>query len=377
MSAVSVALDVTAIPPRPAGAGRYVLELVRALAAREDCELEVFARRDDGERWRGLAPRAQVHALAPSSRPARLGYGELALAPAISRQAPRAQVLHAPHYTMPRHARIPVLVTIHDLTFVQHPEWHERSKVLVFRRALARAAKRAQACCCVSAATAAAFVETYHPSASVEVVGHGVDHQRFAPVEPEPGGDAAVLARRRVEPPYVLVLGTIEPRKDPVSLLSAFERIAASRPELSLVFAGQSGWHLEAFEARLSRSPVRSRVLRLGYVDDEEVPALLRSAAAVAYVALEEGFGLPALEALACGTALITTKRSVMAELSGDAALLVEAHDPVALAEALDEALEPSTAASDRRRRGLELARRHTWAGAAEAYLALYRRLAR
>ena len=375
-----VSLDVTAVPLDPRGAGRYTVELVDALGARDDVDLVLWSRRRDGDRWHprhvdarpGTGDRV-VRAIAPGPRPARLVWEQARLPSLLARQAPPPDLHHAPHYTMPERARLPQVVTIHDLTFLDHPEWHERTKVPVFRRAIGVAARRASALVCVSEFTARRLRERCHPAGPVFVVPHGVDHARFRVEEPEPGADAARLAGLGVRPPFVLFLGTLEPRKAVPTLVGAFDALAPSHPELTLVLAGGRGWGADDVDAALASSAHRDRVVRTGYVDDEAVPPLLRSAAAVAYPAVEEGFGLPALEALACGTPLVTTAGSAMAEAAAGGALLVAPGSRQELAAALEEALAGGPAADDRRRLGLEAAARHTWAASAAGHVAAYR----
>jgi glycosyltransferase involved in cell wall biosynthesis len=369
-----VALDVSAVPVAPVGAGRYVIELARALGAIPACELGLVSRRDDAERWRRFAPHADVLAAAPPRLAARVAWGELALGAALAHLAHPPVVLHGPHYTLPLRSPCATVVTVHDLTLVDHPEWHERAKVVYFTRALRRAA-RADVVVCVSQPTADRFRERLAPDVPVVVVPHGVDHARFHPArdEGEAAADGEVLARLGVHPPYVLHVGTIEPRKDLGRLVAAFDVLATGHRELTLVLAGRVGWRAEGFEASLAAAHHAERVRRLGYVADDDLPALVRHAAAVAYPSLEEGFGLPALEALACGSPLVTTEGSVMASLAGDAARCALPGDPAALAEALEEALAGGQEGARRRALGLEAAARHTWARSAAAHLAAYR----
>lgn len=372
-SALSIALDVSAVPARPVGAGRYVVELATALAGLDGCDLELVCRRDDAERWRRRTPAAEVLAEAPAARPARVAWGELGLGRAIGHLARPPAVLHGPHYSLPRWAPCATVVTVHDCTFVDHPEWHERSKVAYFTRALRRAA-RADVVVCVSRLTADRFEELFSPPGPVLVVPHGVDHARFHPAtEDEAPVDAAVVERLGLQAPYVLHVGTIEPRKDLGRLVAAFDALAGERPELHLVLAGPDGWGTDALEAALARARHADRVCRLGYVADDDLPALVRRAAVVAYPSLEEGFGLPALEALACGSPLVTTVGSVMAELAGDAAVLAPPGDPGALASCLVEALTGGEEAARRRERGLEIAAGHRWERSAAAHLSAYR----
>ncbi len=375
-----VSLDVTAVPAQPAGAGRYVMELVAALMELDPLgDYCLVARGDDGKRWKALAPRATVLARAPSSRPARLAWEQLRMARLLERIP--ATVHHGPHYTIPHGVSCPVAVTVHDLTMFTHPEWHERSKVALFRHAVRKSARTAEAVICVSRRTADQLVECVgEPAGRLVVIPHGVDHGRFAPAQSLPGkpcsGDAAVLDHLRITWPYVCFLGTVEPRKDVPSLVAAFDLLAPRWPELRLVIAGYPGWGEAALDAALREARHADRVVRLGYVGQDDAPALLRQARVVAYPSLEEGFGLPALEALACGAPLVTTRGSAMDEVVGDAALLVQPGDPQGLDQALQAVLEGGSDVCDRRKRGIELAREYTWERSAAAHLALYAELA-
>ncbi len=366
-----LSLDVTAVPARPMGAGRYTLDLAAALASRDDVDLTLVSRANDAERWRELGPAATVESAAPGHRPARLAWEQAVQPHLLSRLG--VEVHHSPHYTMPEHATVPRVVTIHDLTFFDHPEWHQRSKVTVFRRAIRVAARHAEALVCVSEATAARLMGRFSPAGPVHVVRHGVDHVRFRPEEPVPGADAHILDHLRITPPYVAFIGTFEPRKDVPTLIRAFDRMCSAHRGLRLVLAGEPGWGRAAVEAALKEAHQPERVIRAGYVPDAAVPALLRQATAVAYPSLVEGFGLPALEALACGTPLVTTRGSAMQEVAEGAALLVDPGDREGLAGALDMVVRGDDALAGRRSRGLAVAARHTWAASAAGHLEAYR----
>jgi glycosyltransferase involved in cell wall biosynthesis len=369
-----LSLDVSAVPARPAGAGRYTIELATALGQQAGASVVTVSRRGDQARW--PVPGTANRPAAPGPRPARLAWEQVGLPRLLRRLGP--DVHHGPHYTMPARAPVPVVVTVHDCTFFDHPEWHQRAKVLVFRRAIRRAARRAAALVCVSATTAERLSTICEVAGRIFVAPHGVDLARFGPSEPTSGSDDRALAAVGVDPrwPYVCFVGTLEPRKGVGTLVAAFDRLAATRPELRLVLAGQKGWGDDVDQA-LVAARQRDRVVLTGYVPDAAVPALLRRAGVVAYPALEEGYGLPAVEALACGAPLVTTAGTAMAELAGAAAVLVEPGRPDDLAEAIASALEPSPAGSARRQLGLELAARRTWSASAEAHLEAYRWAAR
>jgi len=366
-----VLLDVSAVPTRPAGAGVYTCRLAAELDRLGECELALLARRDDSGRWRQLAPGAAVHAVVPLARPARLAW-EQARAPGIATRL-GVDVWHGPHYTIPLRLRVPAVATIHDLTFFDHPEWHERSKVVFFRRMIPASAARAAAIVAVSRATAEAVQEVLEPEAPVLTIAHGVDHGRFRPAPKGDPGDLAVLDPLGARPPYIAFVGTIEPRKAVPTLVAAFARLAADHPGLRLVLAGADGWGTEAARAAVAASGVATRVVRVRWVPDEALAPLLRQAEAVAYPSHEEGFGLPALEALACGAPLVTTAESPMADVAGSAALLVPAGNSGALAWALNRILTDAELAGRLRVEGPTSAAPYTWETSARLHLDAYR----
>ena len=373
-----VALDVSAVPDRPVGAGHYILQLAGQLSQRPDVDLVLCSRVGDQDRWVPLVPAGQLLAAAPAARPLRLVWEQLRLGPLVASSG--AAVLHGPHYTMPRRPPVPSVVTIHDLSFFESPEWHERSKVLLFRRAITRAAREAAVVVCPSQVTADALRRWCQVDAEVVVAPHGVDATRFRPEEPTPGADASRLAQIDLRlaggRPLLVFVGTLEPRKDVPTLVAAFSAVASRHPDAFLVLAGGRGWGADAVEAAVVSSGLGRRIVRTGYVDDEAIPALLRSATAVVYPSLYEGFGLPALEALACGSPLVTTKGTAMEEVAGASALLVPPGDVGALAEVLDGVLDglgDDRSASERRSLGFDIVERHTWKRSAEIHVAAYR----
>ncbi|MHB1712029.1 MAG: glycosyltransferase family 4 protein [Acidimicrobiales bacterium] len=384
-----LSLDVTAVPSNPVGAGQYTLQLTRALADRSDIDLLVVARCGDGRRWRALAPDLDVMAVAPGRRLLRLAWEQVRFPSFLGRSG--MDVHHGPHYTMPERSRVPAVVTIHDLSFFETPEWHQRSKVLLFRRAIGVAARRAAALVCPSQATADELSRWCRVETQVVVAHHGVDADRFHPAEPFSGSDAATLStlygpaglggnvgtggNRPLGDgtPFLVFVGTLEPRKDVPNLVRAFARIADRHPEARLVLAGGAGWGARQVDEAVAASGLGSRIIRTGYVGDDVIPALIRSAVAVVYPALYEGFGLPALEAMACGTPLITTSGSAMEEVAGESATLVPPGNRDALADAMDEILDRRVADAIARQRGLEIAARFTWTASAAKHMEAYR----
>jgi glycosyltransferase involved in cell wall biosynthesis len=374
---VRVLLDVSAVPAQPVGAGVYTVELARGLGRLDDVELVLLTRRGDAARWGEWAPGATIVAEVPDARPARLAW-EQTRAPSVADRHDVA-VWHGPHYSMPVRLGVPAVVTIHDLTFFDHPEWHERAKVLFFRRMIRAAAARAAALVCVSEFTAQRLRAVCAPAGSTTVIPHGVDHDRFHPAADAAAdavGDRALLAAHGIREPFIGFVSTLEPRKNVPGLVRAFAAIAAEHPEVQLVLGGGAGWGLEAVRQAIEASGVATRIARPGRLSDAAVAALYRRAAVVAYPSFAEGFGLPALEALACGAPLVTSTGSALGEVVGDAAITAAPGDDAALADALRAALAPSTAT---RLRAAGPARAHAfrWETSVAAHVACYKSVVR
>ena len=367
-----VSIDASAVPSQAGGVGRYVGSLLDALNRRDDVSLVVLTGTGDAQRWRDVAPRATFRDAAPRSVPARLAWEQVSLPGLLRRIKPA--VHHGTHYTFPRRASVPKVVTIHDLTFIEHPEWHSKAKAAFFGNAIKTAARRADVLVCVSHTTADKLSALLEPAGEIVVAPHGVDNDRFRPGEDPASPDAEVLRLLEVSSPYVLYMGTVEPRKDVPTLVRAFDRLSDRHPALSLVIAG-GGWPRgeAALTDAINASTHPDRVKRLGYVAESDVPPLLRQAAAVVYPSLEEGFGLPALEALACGTPTVTTRGSAMEEFAAGAALLFDPGDDATLADLIHQLVLGDPTLDGRRSAGLEAAASHTWQASAERHLEAYR----
>ena len=175
-----------------------------------------------------------------------------------------------------------------------------------------------------------------------------------------------------VDRPLVAFVGTLEPRKGLVPLIAAFDQVARAHPDAVLVLGGQTGWGMAETERALAAARHPERIVRTGYLPDEAVPALLRQAAVVAYPALEEGFGLPGLEALACGAPLVTTEGTAMAEMAGGAALLVPPGDVAGLADGARHGAAREGRATARRSLGIAVAGERTWEASVALHLQAY-----
>ena len=239
----------------------------------------------------------------------------------------RGQLLWSPCNTGPLAVRNQV-VTIHDATYADTPECFSRPFAAWYGFLLPRLARRVRRVQTVSAFSRRRLAERIGlAEADIDVVPNGVD-ARFAP--PSPEAVAAVRARHGLPGPYVLALGSIEPRKNLATLLTAWRSVADRRPELTLAIAGGGN----AIYGRVGLDGV-PRVRALGYVDDAELPALYGGAEAFVFPSLYEGFGLPPVEAMGCGTAVVCSDATALPEVVGDAAVLVPPKEPDAIADAI------------------------------------------
>jgi glycosyltransferase involved in cell wall biosynthesis len=274
-------------------------------------------------------------------------------------------LFHATDFTLPptlRRAR--TVLTIHDLAFERHPEETMPGMLGFLRSVVPRSARRADAIIAVSEATRRDLIDCYRlPPDRIAVIPHGVS-TRFSPVpaDGEPGISALREKYRLPDDGFILTVGTLQPRKNHLRLVQA---LAAMKHAASLVIAGGSGWAYEAVRAEVSRLGLEQRVILAGFADDADLPVLYRAAAVFAYPALYEGFGLPVLEAMACGLPVVASNTSSLPEVAGDATLLVDPLDPAAIADALDRALGDSGLRADLAQRGLARAAEFTWVRAA------------
>jgi glycosyltransferase involved in cell wall biosynthesis len=367
-----VLVDATAVPADRGGVGRYVDGLVTALSE-AGADLAISCQRADAERYSRMAPSAKVVAgpAAISHRPARLAWEQTGL-PLVAQQV-GADVVHSPHYTMPLRAGRPVVVTIHDATFFTEPELHTSVKGTFFRSATRTALRRAARCIVPSKATRDEVIRVLDADPTlIDVAYHGVDQQTFhVPAEDE---KLRVQARLGLAgQPFIAFLGMLEPRKNVPGLVRGWVKACENRPDApALVLAGGTGWD-DTIDDAISQVPAQLRVLRPGYLRFTDLPGFLGGATLVAYPSHGEGFGLPVLEAMACGAPVLTTQRLSLPEVGGDAVAYTEP-DSDAIAVALTALLDDPARRAQLGEAGHQRSLEFTWAASAEAHLASYAR---
>jgi glycosyltransferase involved in cell wall biosynthesis len=355
--------------------GRYVDGLIGALSDTTDAaaELAIVCQRADAERYGRLAPKARVVAGPPSitHRPARLAWEQTGL-PLVAQQV-EAQVVHSPHYTMPLRSGRPVVVTLHDATFFTEPDLHSAVKGTFFRSATRTALRRAARIVVPSKATRDEVVRELEADATlIDVAPHGVDTRTFrVPSEDE---KARVQARLGLAgQPYIAFLGVLEPRKNVPALIRGWVEAFADRDDApALVLAGGSGWD-DQVDSAVAAVPAHMRVLRTGYLRFTDLPGYLGGARVVAYPSHGEGFGLPVLEAMACGAPVLTTQRLSLPEVGGDAVAYTEP-EAEAIATSLAALYDDSARRDALSAAGHARSQEFTWAASAEAHLASYAR---
>jgi len=366
-------LDVSAAVHRRAGLGRYAASLTRALhrRSRQEQGYALFYNRE-----RGIEPLAGLEHL-PSSTVA-LGYkpwrmlvwmGQLARL-GFDRLLPDGTLFHATEHLLLPLRSVPTVLTVHDLIFRRLPEHHKSLNRWYLNAALPLYCRRATHIIAISQCTRRDLIASYQIDPEKISVIHEAADPRFEPQPPE--RVAAVRQRYDLPERYLLFVGTIEPRKNLTRLLHVFERLHREKLTDALVIVGKRGWLYDDFFAELERSPAGERVILPGYVPDEDLPAVYAGAQALAFPSLFEGFGLPAVEAMATGTPVACSGTSSLPEVVGGAALTFDPTSEEAIGSALRRLLTEPGLRRELAERGLERAARFSWDRVAAETEAVY-----
>lgn len=369
-----VLFDATSVPANRGGVGRYVEEVVRELA-RDDVELVVVTKDGDAARFAALAGPGVRYVRAPRLVDRTWGrfLWEQIRLPGLVRRI-RPDVVHSPHYTFPLLVRRPRVVTLHDATFFSDPHVHSRVKGIFFRSWTRLALRSVDVCITPSEATADELARHgLRGRARLRVAHLGIDHEAFRP----PTADEVTRVRQAIgvgDRGWVAFLGTLEPRKNVPALVRAMAAIGRDRGRdrtPALVLAGARGWD-STLDSAVERASDDIQVVRPGYLDFHLLPALLGGSELTVYPSLGEGFGLPVLEAMASGAAVLTTPRLALPEVGGDAVAYTEPDDD-SIRRAIEELLDDPPRREQLARKATARAASFTWRRTAEQHLDAYR----
>ncbi|HLY29484.1 MAG TPA: glycosyltransferase family 1 protein [Ktedonobacterales bacterium] len=376
-----VTIDYTPAIAQGAGIGRYTRSLVSALARVDLTTRYTLFSVERPSQERGFPSAADMPTMRPRLWPVGVRYAtaiwqRARLPLPIEFVSGRASVFHGTDFTLPPALLARRVVTIHDLAFLTQPQYAFPKLVTYLSRVVPRSVREADHIIAVSQSTAADLVTHLGVvREKISVIHIGVDPS-VRRIE-DPARIAALEARYGLRHPFILAVGTIEPRKNYEELIAAFAhaRQTADGPR-QLVIAGRKGWLYDGVFAAVQRHGLQEAVRFLDYVPDDDLPTLYTAADALAMPSYYEGFGIPVIEAMACGTPVVCSTGGALPEVAGDAALIVAPDDVDGLADALVRLVSYPTLREELRHRGLARAQRFTWDDAGRAHANVYRRLA-
>ncbi len=376
-----IAIDYTSAVNQNAGIGRFVRNLVDAVVANDttDSFLLLHAAPNPGRvvNYPG-GSNVSHRVLRVNERWTNIIWHRLQVPLAADWLTGPVDLFHSPDFVLPPVRAARSILTVHDLAFLLYPECADARLRTYLEKTVPRSVQRADYVVADSENTRNDVICLLGvPPERVTVVPGGVD-PAFKPVT-DPARLAAFRRTLGLDPvtPYILFIGVIEPRKNLMGLIEAFDILKSRRPlPHKLVVAGRRGWLSDATMERAERSPYRSEIIFPGFIPEGEIATLYSAAEAFAFPSHYEGFGLPVLEAMACGTPVVASRASSLPEVVGDAGMQVDPDDSDRLASALELlALNPEMRA-DFRERGIARAATFTWDAAARVMLDVYRKVA-
>jgi glycosyltransferase involved in cell wall biosynthesis len=373
-----VGINYTSALRQSAGIGRYTRGLVGALANLDSQNQYTLIVSKDSplESLFPLPSNFTLKVLPLSERLLTILWHRLNLPLAIDRWAGPFDLFHSPDFVLPPLGKTPGLLTVHDLSFMKHPDGAAPKLRRWLNKVVPDSVARAHHILADSQSTKYDLQTLLGVNpAKISVVGAGVE-PRFKPIN-NPEILNRVRQRYHLPDQFILSLGTLEPRKNFEGLIHAFNNLQADFPKLHLVIAGGKGWLYNSIFTAAAQSPATERIHLIGFVADEDLPALYSLAHIFAFPSHYEGFGIPVLEAMACGTPVVTADNSSLPEIAGQAALLVPAIDIEALTEVLGLFYTDPSLRERCIRAGLDRPPKFTWAGAAQKLLAIYQQITR
>lgn len=374
-----IAIDYTAAIRQGAGIGTYVRHLVQAMLAQDTHTRYILltsGRATDEHPFPEEENVTGRNILVPDRYLTILWYRwRLPLPPAQLFTGP-VDIYHGPDFVLPPLGkRIRKVVTIHDLAFLEYPEYAVPSLADYLKKVVPEAVAEADVVAAVSQEVSRTLIEHFQtPAEKLRVVPNGVG-SHFRRIT-DPILLSATRYKYGLTSPFVLGVGTLEPRKNHMGLIKAFHRAQQQKdgPKM-LAIAGGHGWLYEETRQLVADLKLEKKVLFLGRVSDLELVTLYSMADVFAFPSFFEGFGIPPLEAMACGCPVITSNTSALPEVVGNAALLVDPHDTDALADAIVQLLQDETLRNELQQKGYLRVQQYTWVESARKMLTIYKNL--
>ncbi len=375
-----ITLDLSPAVHRHAGLGRYARELLAALTAldhRGDLghanEYTAFSHAPTADCPPDVLPdRVPLRTLPLGAKPWRMSV-LLAHLTGVSLDAwlPRGDVFHATEHLLPPLKNAATVFTLHDLIFQFFPAYHLPLNRWFLTNAMPRFLRRADAIIAVSECTKRDAIRFYNaPPEKITVIYEGANPA----LRPETDARRIADARARYagNQPFIFLVSTIEPRKNISALVDALKILRARHLPHHLLIAGRRGWLYEEILAHIRASGLENEIHFLDYVPDADLPALFAACDAFVFPSLYEGFGLPPLEAMACGAPVICSNAAALPEVVGDAALLVNPRDVGEIANAIERVVTDRALRDELRAKGIARAAKFSWERAARETLAVY-----
>jgi glycosyltransferase involved in cell wall biosynthesis len=371
---MTIYVDISAGVHNRAGLGRYAASLARALVAHDPGHFAFFYNKSGDVRFPEGLGGVRARTVRAGYKPWRMAVwlGQLA-GLGFDRLLPDADLYHATEHLLMPMRRVPTVLTVHDLIFHIFPQHHKRLNYWYLNATMPLYCRRASAIIAVSQATRRDLVRLYGLDPAKITVVDEAAAPHFAPAAP--AQVATARARYHLPERYVLHVGTIEPRKNLSRLLEAVHRLRQAGEDVRLVVVGSRGWLYEGFFQRLEELALGDAVQLPGYVPDADLPAVYSGATLAAVPSHYEGFGLPVLEAMACGTPVVCSATSSLPEVGGNAARYFDPSDAEAMTDAILAVWRDSALQEAMRRQGLARAAQFSWQRAAAETMAVYSRI--
>jgi glycosyltransferase involved in cell wall biosynthesis len=352
---------------RNTGLSQYIYKLLFAYAELGLGDLNVFVKKDSSiiDNFKCLET-----LFSSSNRELRIAWEQLVLPLLLKKY--KIDLIHCPVNIMPLMAGCKSVVTVHDLSFIRLKKSHGKLQTWYLKNFTKLSCRKADKIIAVSESTKNDIVNCYGIDAGkIRVIYNGISDD-FKVIEDI---ELQNVIRQKYDLPdkYILYVGTLEPRKNIPGLLKAFSMCLDKLPGYKLVIAGSKGWDYENIFTRIKELDLEERVVFAGYVENKHLPLMYNMARLFVYASFYEGFGLPLIESMACGTPVITSNISSLEEVSGDAALIVDPNKPAEIASAMTKVLLDSKVYEDMRSRGFKRAKDFSWKKTAQETWEVYK----